>query len=118
MRPSPLPTPFAALAAFAIRAPLAWPPAGLLALALSALPAWSQDAAQPPPQRRQGPPAEALQACKSLASGAACEFTTPDGTKKGSCWAPEGRPLACKPKDAPPPRGAGSAASSASGGQR
>lgn len=49
----------------------------------------------------RGPPPEALAACKSLAAGAECGFTGERGSMKGSCWAPEGKPLACKPKDAP-----------------
>ena len=47
------------------------------------------------------PPAEALEACKTLSSGQECSFTSPHGTVQGTCWAPEGKPLACKPKDAP-----------------
>jgi hypothetical protein len=47
------------------------------------------------------PPAEALASCKTLSSGQECNFTTPQGSVKGTCWAPEGKPLACKPKDAP-----------------
>ena len=47
------------------------------------------------------PPAEALDACKSASSGKECSFSSPHGTVKGTCWAPEGKPLACKPKDAP-----------------
>ncbi len=47
------------------------------------------------------PPAEALDACKTLSSGQDCSFSSPRGTAKGTCWAPEGKPLACKPKDAP-----------------
>lgn len=47
------------------------------------------------------PPAEALEACKTFSSGQACRFTSPQGSVKGSCWAPEGMPLACKPTDAP-----------------
>ena len=47
------------------------------------------------------PPAEALDACKSVGSGQDCSFSSPQGTVKGTCWAPEGKPLACKPKDAP-----------------
>ncbi len=47
------------------------------------------------------PPAEALDACKTLSSGQDCSFLSPRGTAKGTCWAPEGKPLACKPKDAP-----------------
>lgn len=53
---------------------------------------------------RGAPPApstEALAACKSLASGDACSFTSQQGTEQGTCWAPEGKPLACKPKNAP-----------------
>lgn len=52
-----------------------------------------------------GPPPEALAACKSLASGAACTMTTPHGTLTGTCGAPEGKPLACRP--ARPPQGQG-----------
>ncbi|MBC7378993.1 MAG: hypothetical protein H7346_16340 [Burkholderiaceae bacterium] len=51
--------------------------------------------------QHRGPPPEALAACKSLVSGAECGFTAPRGNVKGTCWAPEGRPLACRPKDAP-----------------
>ncbi len=47
------------------------------------------------------PPPEAIEACKSLASGQECGFKSPDGNITGLCWAPEGKPLACKPKDAP-----------------
>ena len=47
------------------------------------------------------PPAEALEACKSKTSGQECGFTSQHGAVKGTCWAPEGRPMACKPKDAP-----------------
>ncbi|MBC7619095.1 MAG: hypothetical protein H7293_08930 [Candidatus Saccharibacteria bacterium] len=45
------------------------------------------------------PPQEALDACKNASSGQDCSFTSPHGAVKGSCWAPEGKPLACKPKD-------------------
>jgi hypothetical protein len=47
------------------------------------------------------PSAEALAACKAVSSGQECSFSSPQGTIKGTCWAPEGKPLACKPKDAP-----------------
>jgi hypothetical protein len=47
------------------------------------------------------PPVEALDACKSASSGQDCSFSSPNGTVKGTCWAPDGKPLACKPKDAP-----------------
>lgn len=56
-----------------------------------------------PPEGRDGPPKppkEALESCKSLNVGQACSFTTPKGAINGTCWAPEGKPLACKPKDA------------------
>lgn len=63
-------------------------------------PAKSGQQQQQPPQHR-GPPQEALDACKALKSGQECSFTSPRGAVKGSCFAPEGRPLACRPKDAP-----------------
>lgn len=59
---------------------------------------FAQPSSENPPRR---PPPEALEACKSLASGQECGFKTPDGNIAGLCWAPEGKPLACKPKDAP-----------------
>lgn len=71
------------------------------------------DAASAQPAGGEGhrpPPPEALQACKSLASGAACKFTSPQGSLTGSCWAPQDRPLACRPKDAPAPGRAASGA--------
>lgn len=74
-----------------------------LTICASALTACCALSAQPvdgnggPPK----PPAEALDACKSASSGKDCSFSSPQGTVKGTCWAPEGKPLACKPKDAP-----------------
>ena len=47
------------------------------------------------------PPPEALAVCQALSSGTACSFTSPHGAVTGTCWAPEGKPLACKPKGAP-----------------
>jgi hypothetical protein len=47
------------------------------------------------------PPKEALDSCKSLSVGQACSFSSPRGAVNGTCWAPEGKPLACNPKDAP-----------------
>ncbi len=47
------------------------------------------------------PPPEALAACKSITVGLACSFTSPRGAVSGTCWAPPGKPLACKPKNAP-----------------
>lgn len=55
------------------------------------------DGARPP-----APPPEALAACKAATAGKACSFTTPQGAQSGSCWAPEGKPLACRPANAPP----------------
>jgi hypothetical protein len=59
--------------------------------------------AAPPPSGEEPPqpPPEALQACQSLAKGAACEISTPRGKLQGHCGAPEGKPLACQPKDMP-----------------
>ncbi len=54
------------------------------------------------------PPQEALDACKSSKAGQDCSFTSPHGAVSGTCFAPEGRPLACRPKNAPngaPPAG-------------
>ena len=61
---------------------------------LSAQPAEGQGDPRKPPQ-------EALDACKSLSAGQECRFSSQHGIVKGSCWAPEGKPLACKPTDAP-----------------
>jgi hypothetical protein len=47
----------------------------------------------------RGPPPEALDACKGLQAGADCSFTGRGRTVSGSCFAPEGKPLACRPKD-------------------
>lgn len=72
----------------------------LCAAALTAccgLSAQTTDGSGGPPK----PPAEALTACKSLGSGNDCSFTSPHGAVTGTCWAPEGKPLACKPKGAP-----------------
>lgn len=78
---------------------------GLLTALCAAAP-WAARAASPdsPPEHARRPPVEALQACKSLAAAAPCSFQTPSGkTVSGSCWAPEGLPLACKPAHMPPP---------------
>jgi hypothetical protein len=55
-----------------------------------------RDDAHPP-----GPPPEALAACEGLAAGAACSFEAPFGTVEGTCFAPEGRPAACRPAHPP-----------------
>lgn len=77
---------------------------------LSAQPSGTPPAGGPSGGAQQGgaphhkPPQEALDACKSLQSGQDCNFTSPQGAVKGSCFAPEGKPLACRPKN--PPGGA------------
>lgn len=72
----------------------------LLSACACAQPAGGND--RPPP-----PPPEALAACKAAAAGTACNFNSPHGAVNGSCWAPEGKPLACRPTN--PPAGAASA---------
>lgn len=67
-----------------------------LLLAAGQSSAWAQQG--PPPG---GPSAQALAACQKLAAGAACSFSGERGTATGTCWAPEGKPLACKPANAP-----------------
>jgi hypothetical protein len=69
----------------------------LAALAFSA----GQMCAQPAGGEHRKPPPEALDACKALKSGQDCSFTAPHGTVKGRCFAPEGKPLACRPKNGP-----------------
>ena len=66
----------------------------------SALTACGALNAQQPPRHEGGhkPPPEAFEACKSLKSGDDCSFTAKQGEASGNCWAPEGKPLACKPK--------------------
>lgn len=76
--------------------------AGLVAIATALFSACA--CAQPndrPPPPPPPPPAEAFAACKAAPAGAACSFSAPQGVVIGSCWAPEGKPLACKPKSAP-----------------
>lgn len=57
---------------------------------------------------RHGPPPEALAACKALAAGTACSVTLAATVHQGSCWAPPGMPLACRPTGAPAPAAHGS----------
>ena len=77
-----------------------------LAIALCSATALAQPkSGEGPPGGRGGPPAEALAACKTLKADDACSFTSDRGAASGSCWAPEGKPLACRPKDAPAPGG-------------
>lgn len=58
---------------------------------------------QPPNSGQGQPPAEAMNACQGLSQGAACSFTTPQGSISGTCnQTPEGV-LACVPAGGPPP---------------
>jgi len=68
---------------------------------------------QPPgePGQHRAPPPEAIQACEGTSSGMQCSFTTDRGSMTGTCWAPEGKPLACKPAGNPPSGSAPPAAS-------
>lgn len=79
-------------------------------LLATALGASAQPQGGPPPGEHRGPPPEALAACKTAKSGADCSFTQGSRTTKGSCWAPEGKALACRPKDMPPPPPGGASA--------
>lgn len=82
-----------------------------LSLLFVAAAASAQPQGGPPPGgEHRGPPPEALAACKTAKAGADCSFTHESRTMKGSCWAPEGRPLACRPKDMPPPPPPGASA--------
>jgi hypothetical protein len=52
---------------------------------------------------RRGPPKVALEACASSVRGDPCSFEGRRGENlEGTCEAPEGKPLACRPADAPP----------------
>jgi hypothetical protein len=82
-------------------------------LMLCALAASAQNRPEPPPggapgKRPRGPSPEALAVCKPLKAGDGCAFTSERGEMKGTCWAPEGKPLACKPgprkDDTAPPK--------------
>ncbi len=51
------------------------------------------------------PPNEAIEACENAEPGDACSFEGKDGVLEGTCFSPrEDLPLACRPKDARPPR--------------
>lgn len=83
----------------------------ICSLLLAALAASAQPQGGPPSGgEHRGPPPEALAACKTVKAGADCSFSHESRTVTGSCWAPEGRPLACRPKDAPPPPPPGASA--------
>jgi len=84
----------------------------------AAMGATAQPQGGPPPGERRGPPPEALAACKTAKAGADCSFAHEGRALKGNCWAPEGRPLACRPKDAPPPQQPGASAPPLGGASR
>ena len=83
---------------------VAWVASALVACAAMAQPKPGDG----PPNGHGGPPAEALAACKMLKAQDACEFTGARGAASGKCWAPEGRPLACRPNEGPHGSGNGS----------
>ena len=58
-------------------------------------------------RQRGPPPPEALAACEQKTAGAACSYSHEGNERTGVCWAPEDRPLACKPEH-PPQEGGGS----------
>ncbi len=84
---------------------------GLLLVTLTCLAAAAY--AQQAPAKPHGgsptdhrPPAEALAACSSKQAEQACSFRGHEREISGTCWAPQGKPLACRPNDkpqAPPP---------------
>jgi len=54
--------------------------------------------------QHRGPPPEALDACSGKKMDDVCSFNAPKrGTIEGTCKAPEGKPLACRPARRPPP---------------
>jgi hypothetical protein len=57
----------------------------------------------PPGGERRGPPPEMLKACVAKASGDSCTAVSPEGQSvTGTCFAPQGRPLACRPSGGSP----------------
>lgn len=74
---------------------------GILIGLLLSVASTAQSAPPQPSEAPLQPPPEALQACRSLAKGAACEVSTPRGKLQGRCGAPDGKPLACVPKGMP-----------------
>jgi hypothetical protein len=75
----------------------------VLALGALAAPLAAQDRGRGGPPHG-GPPPEALAACTSHVSGAACSFTGREGqTLRGTCVSPSSSlPLACMPAGGPP----------------
>ncbi|MEL7447867.1 MAG: hypothetical protein AAFN78_01580 [Pseudomonadota bacterium] len=67
---------------------------------------------------RRGPPRVAVEACASAVQGDACSFEGRRGESlQGTCWAPQDKPLACKPEGAPPPRDSGAQGGGQGGGE-
>lgn len=57
----------------------------------------------PPGGDRRGPPPEMLKACIGKSSGDSCSTIDPhDQSVAGTCFAPQARPLACRPQGGPP----------------
>lgn len=79
----------------------------LAALAVIAFGSSAGAAAAPggdkPGRGHRAPPTEAIDACEALTAGDACSFSAGGTEHQGSCWAPESKPLACRPDDAPKP---------------
>lgn len=71
--------------------------AGAMTLMVWPFAAQAADPRPPQQSKRAGPPAQAMQACASLNVGQACSFDDQSRKVNGSCWAPEGKPLACRP---------------------
>jgi hypothetical protein len=62
----------------------------------------AQSGGEPPPGR-SGPSPAMIKACQAKSQGNACSTSLPDGRQvAGTCEAPAGRPLACRPKGRPP----------------
>ena len=85
----------------------------MAAMSLIAAAAWAQPSGGPGGgERPQGPPREAVEACRSLASGVACSFTDREGQKlTGTCSGPPSGGAG------PKPQGAASAPTSGKGTQ-
>jgi hypothetical protein len=79
---------------------------GLVGFAIGSLGAISVVAQEssnsgPPGGGKGGPPPQMLKICVGKAMGDACSAKGPNGqTVTGTCGAPEGRPLACRPRGA------------------
>jgi hypothetical protein len=55
----------------------------------------------------KGPPPQMIVACANMTAGATCTATGPEGRAiSGTCFAPQGRPLACRPTNKAQKKGA------------